>query len=1204
MRITGQRTIDTVLRVQQENEYKAALQNCNSELKVLKTELDRVTSDFRNNANSMEALTAKGQTLSKMYDAQKEKVDLLLKSLQAAKSGQDQESQTLEDLRGKYEAAKKILQEYGEQFGENSEEYQKQKAAVDALRDSVIQHQAKLESASKAVNNYESQLNRASVELNKLSDEQAENNRLLQEASESSDHCAKSIDRYGKAVKKASEDTRDNVSAVDALASALVAGDIKEKIQDVTAAMMDCSKASQDYEIGLKKVMTIADPTIMSQQELHDSSLKLATDLRRDAEEVTAAAYDSLSAGVETGKVMGFVKDSAMLAKAGFTDLSTSVDVLTTIENAYNLSADETERISSILVRTQDLGKTTVDEMGKVIGRVIPSAAAYNVNLENIAASYAIMTAAGINAENSTTNLSTMLDELSDSGSQVSGVLEKQTSKSFADLMADGKSLGDVLDILGQSVEGDNVAFANLWSSSTAGKAAISLYDGSARKFNDTLHQMENSSGAVVKNYALMADTSETASKRVEVATKNLKIVIGDQLNPVLDKLRNAGAGVMEQASDVVAENPVLVASIAGVTSAVGLLATGVSALMAAKAAAKAMESLNITMMANPAVLITTAVVGLGAAIATYAAQTESASEKVERLTQASQVLLDTMASESESYQQSTADIEAAGQLVTDYTDRLQELENQSSLTQAEQMEYAMILDQIRQVMPGINLELDTQTGKLQGGTAALKANSDAWMENARMEAVTKRYKADIEALTNAEYERSKNQAKLSLLQQDRAEKEAQLKDVMDDLAAAYERENELTRENHSYLGQTNDKLDAARGHTAELEAQISPLNEELEALREEEEILQEAMGTSNEAIETASADVDAARIAYEEYSGAIQDTAETMSESGQETFNQLSEGSRQAQQAYLDMFSSAYETLNSQISLFQDLSGQAELTTEDMINRLLVQSEAFNAYAENITIAMQRGVDQGLVAKLSDGSAESMQLLAELVTGSDEQIAQLNAAFHKTEEAKVTVATSMAAVQSEFDSSMAGMTIRLNSHGYYAGQMTVEGLIAGIHAKQREFNDACAALADSGNAAYNTRNQIQSPSKRWKRSAEWDMEGLMIPYREAVPKLEQKSRELADSGYMAAIRVRQARLPELVASAASLQSEASHEADRSELLQLVEKTMSTGANRQMEKVIGLLETISQRCGIQIDGRKFASAVTRCQWDDERAGGY
>jgi TP901 family phage tail tape measure protein len=333
----------------------------------------------------------------------------------------------------------------------------------------------------------------------------------------------------------------------------------------------------------------------MNNQQIHQSVLALSTDLRKEANEVADAAYNALSAGVDTGNMLNFTAQASKLATAGFTDTATSVDVLTTILNAYKMESSQTEKVASTLVKTQDLGKVTVDQMAKVMGRVIPSAAAYGVNLDNIAAAYANMTAAGINAENTTTYLSTMLDELADSGSNVSKVLIDQTGKTFAELMTEGNSLADVLAIIGESVDNDQVKFSNLWASATAGKAAISLFDGSAASFNATLQEMANSSGTVEKNYRKMTDVSEYSSQRLEVASKNLSIIVGDQLNPILDKLRESGAGILEVAADVVAENPMLVSVISGLVVGVGALATGLSALMIVKSVTAAMAALNIT---------------------------------------------------------------------------------------------------------------------------------------------------------------------------------------------------------------------------------------------------------------------------------------------------------------------------------------------------------------------------------------------------------------------------------------------------------------------------------------------------------------------------------------------------------------------------------------------------------------------------------
>ena len=71
------RTISTKLAVEGEAQYKQAIAACNSELSTLKSGLALVESEFRGNANSMEALTAKGAALDSMYKKQQEKVSTL-----------------------------------------------------------------------------------------------------------------------------------------------------------------------------------------------------------------------------------------------------------------------------------------------------------------------------------------------------------------------------------------------------------------------------------------------------------------------------------------------------------------------------------------------------------------------------------------------------------------------------------------------------------------------------------------------------------------------------------------------------------------------------------------------------------------------------------------------------------------------------------------------------------------------------------------------------------------------------------------------------------------------------------------------------------------------------------------------------------------------------------------------------------------------
>lgn len=1125
------RTISTVLKLENEAQYRAALKNSASELKSLKSELDLVSSEYRNNANSMDALTAKGEVLSRMCSVQEQRVATLRGALEKSRETRDAEQRAVDDAREQYEKAEKALASFGDEVDKSSEEYQNAKAELEKWRNEVIKHQGKLDASTASVSKYESQLNRAQIELNNLSDRQDENNRLLLEAQNATDHCATSIDRYGNAVQEAADGTGKSVSAVEAFSGAMVASGIQQKVEDVAAAMTECSEAAAAYELSLAKVSTIADTSVLSMGSMRTGILEMSSDMGKSAEEITEAAYQALSAGVDTANVLDFTRQATQLSVAGFTDAATSVDVLTTVLNAYGLSADQTEAVASKLVKTQDLGKITVDDLGKVLGRVIPSAAAYGVNLDNVAAAYARMTASGVNAENSTTYLSTMLDELADSGSTVATVLQEQTGKTFAELMASGTSLGDVLEIIGQSVQNDSVQFAGLWSSATAGKAALALFNSGADAFNATLEEMANSSGSVAANYAKMTENSDYATSRMTVASQNLKIAVGEQLNPILDKLRTAGAGILETAADIVAQNPLLMSVITGVVSALGLLTAGLSGLMIVKSATAAMAALNITLAANPAVLVAVGITGLVAAIATFVAQAEDATARIDDMTESSRALAETVESCNQTYEDAVVSAEAAASTVDNYIDRLEALEEQGLETAAQQIEYQMILDQINAVMPGINAELDGQTKLVKGGTAALRDNAAAWKQAALQEAAYARYKDDVAAMADAQYELAKNQALANMAETDAKIIARNLERNTKALNAAYARQEELLANTTGDAAEWSAAMSQANEEIADLQIEASQLNEELAENERYQKALKTAIEEGNATIAENQQQVEAATEAYNSFSAQIADSMGGAAGAVGDAAGSIQGNLEATGSSYADLWAEARESLGNQIDLLDDMSGKCESSTGDMIKNLQSQREAFDNYATNLTLAIQRGVDVGLVQQLSDGSKESMQIIAELVNSTEEQIAELNEAFNGAEEAKENASETMSALQYAYNEGMTDLMADMVKNGVSLGSSLVDGLIQGINGKKTSYTGAVASLANAGTSRYKQVNMIYSPSRRWKELAKNDVAGLTTQYQQDTPKVKMAAAKMADAGYTASIRARKAAIPSLTAA-------------------------------------------------------------------------
>ena len=358
----------------------------------------------------------------------------------------------------------------------------------------------------------------------------------------------------------------------------------------ITAAGGASAKMAMDFEDAMAKVNTIADTAEVPLSELEKAILDLSNQTGISSSEIAGNVYDAISAGQKTGDAVNFVSNSTKLARAGFADAGSALDVLTTIMNAYGLEAAEVGRVSDVLIQTQNLGKTTVGEQSSSMGKIIPTAKANGVALEQVAAGYALMTANGVATAESTTYMNSMFNELGKSGTKVSDTLKEKTGKSFLELMQDGASLSEVLQVISDSAAGQGLAFGDLWGSAEAGKAGLILLGDSAETFNGTLEQMRNSTGATETAFGKLNTNSYTIQKAFN-QLKNTAIEFGSAIMSVLapilvalaDKIQaftSWFSGLSEGTKKMIVIIAMVVAAVGPVLIIIGKIATGISAVM------------------------------------------------------------------------------------------------------------------------------------------------------------------------------------------------------------------------------------------------------------------------------------------------------------------------------------------------------------------------------------------------------------------------------------------------------------------------------------------------------------------------------------------------------------------------------------------------------------------------------------------------
>ena len=971
---------------------------------------------------------------------------------------------------------------------------------------------------SSAIGDYEKATGQAADSAENLSEKTTETEKNLDEAAEAARKASEEVEKFGdkseESGKQSEESSKKSRDGIKELQGVLASAGIAATLNEIKNGFFDCSEAAAQFETSTAMVATIADT---SQKSLSDISKEVRTysnETGEAASDMAEATYQAISAGVNTADAASFAGTATKLAVGGFTSATTAVDVLTTAINAYGLAASDATQLSDYLITTQNLGKTSVDQLAQSVGKVIPLASAYNVQMDNLSSAYAVLTANGIATAESGTYLKSMLNELGDTGSDVSEVLLNSTGKTFAQLMEQGYSLGDVMAMLGDAVDGDSTAFNALWSSTEAGIGALSLFNAGADKYNSVLDSMRTSAGATEKAYSTMADTTDKSKQRMENSFNNLKISVGDVLNPALTQVYEGFTNVFAGMSDFVDEHPAVVAAISAIAVGVGGFTGALAAYNIATTAAKFVtEAFTATLAANPFVLAAAGIVAVTAAAVTLTGVLITQSDEYEGMTATCRDQYDELQNLNDQYNaaceqygenseaanslryqldQLNDEFEANRQTVKEFvaecdglveshnkvmdaynsstssikdqelgtlalTQRLGELASQNSQTTASYTEMKAIIDQLNADVPGLGLTYDGVTESVEATVEAIKKAAKAQADSEYKAEQQQTYVDLLKEQSSLEQQIAEAEANLDAERQRRGM-------YQDDVTGDWVKG--IWTEDSPWIAWTSD-IDEYKKSLEELQA----------AYDENQQTLSDIEGEWR-GVAQAVEDAQNQTVTYDE-------AVSMATSSAQSALDELTA-------AYDKAYQSARESIEGQIGLFDTMKTSSELSISDMEKAMQSQTDYLNLYSENLKKAAEYGLDDGLIKSLSDGSEESAGYINAIIQnieklgGSTEGmpaaaskfVDEFNSKFEEATKAKDAFADSVAKMETDFDEKMGEIEqtmvgtvgkMEMTDEAAAAAKATIEAYCNAIRSMTGEAGSAAQAVANAAAAHLST---------------------------------------------------------------------------------------------------------------------------------------
>lgn len=907
-------------------------------------------------------------------------------------------------------------------------------AAEDAGKDAA-------ESVQDAVDNIVESVEEASEDAADAAAEAAK--RAQEEIERSTKETEEEIERSSKQTEEdiggGFEGGSDRASAaMDALAQALVAAGVTASVKEITDALMDCTQASMEFETAMAKVGTIADESQKPLGDMRNEILALSSETGKSVGELAEATYQAISASVATESAVDFVGTANKLAVGGFSDTTTAVDILTTAINAYGMSADDAAKISDVLITTQNLGKTSVAQLGASMGMVIPLAAAYNMDLEDLSASYALLTANGTQTAQATTYVKAALNELGSSSSVVGSTLKKQTGKTFAELMAEGNSLGDVLQVLADSVDGDTTAFNNMWSSSEAGVGMLSILNSGTSKYNSLVQSMEGSTGAAATAFEKMSETGEFAQQRFQNATENLKIAIGDVLAPALMELQQSGADAMEWATEFVKEHPEVVAAVTALAAALAVLAAALVGLLVVQQVTTAFTKFSAALLANPVGAVAVALTALtAAAVAFGAVMKDRTSESVknrkaiEQCKDSYDELKDSMEEHAKERKESIKSAKTEAATYQNLADKLYELADKTNKTASDKAQMSTIVDQLNGAMPELGLSIDETTGALNREKSAVDAVIDSMKQ---------------QALANAYQEQANKAASdLAEAQIQQAEAEEVLYDLRSQAVKKINEHNAAVQDGTEAVQEMASSYAAAGEPVDEYALHLNALNGQI---KEQEEVVAGLQGTTSEADERYN---KIAEKAYE-YKTAVEESNQGVSDSATEM-------SEEVQKAYEGMKTSIQNNLKGVVNAYEDFSGGEEISAGDVVAHLKSAANGVDQWADNLRTLAGRageGMTKEFFSYLVNLGPQSANLVKACTEMTKDQLQDAVAAYSESGgEAAEAYSGEFAAVITNWDSTGQEIIQKAGEVGEKSGKEHTEKAKSEIESGQKEVTEA-----------------------------------------------------------------------------------------------------------------------------------------------------
>jgi len=252
----------------------------------------------------------------------------------------------------------------------------------------------------------------------------------------------KARDQFKETAEGAEDFGSSATQAVEALSSALTVLGVSALLGKVKEAFVECTQASMEFGSAMTGVAKTTDLSDTELSSMSDAIMEMSTRIPATTTEIAAVAEAAGQLGIQKDALLGFTETMTMLGTATNMTAEDAATALARFANITGMSADNYDRLGSVIVDLGNKFATSESEITQMSTRLASGGKLAGLTEPQIMALAAAMSSVGIEAE-------------------AGGTAMTQTLNAIETAVANGEdSLQSFADVAGMSAD----EFAETWN--------------------------------------------------------------------------------------------------------------------------------------------------------------------------------------------------------------------------------------------------------------------------------------------------------------------------------------------------------------------------------------------------------------------------------------------------------------------------------------------------------------------------------------------------------------------------------------------------------------------------------------------------------------------------------------------------------------------------------------------------------------------